>query len=140
MLEFSPVWFPILIVQFIFLVWILNKLLFAPLAQVFHDREKATRGALEEAKNLIAKKDAGIASMNADLMEARSKAKSSQNALREEGMTSQKETLAATEKEAVGMIEKARGELRSEAERVRTELKADVDRFAEEIVRKLVKV
>ena len=37
------------------------------------------------------------------------------------------------------MIEQARKELRSEAEKARAALKADIERFSEEIVRKLVK-
>jgi F0F1-type ATP synthase membrane subunit b/b' len=38
------------------------------------------------------------------------------------------------------MIEKARKELQAEAEKARAALKADIETFSDEIVRKLVKI
>ncbi len=140
MLEFHLRDFLILVVNFLVLFVILRSMLFKPLAQVFKDREAATKGAMEEAKELTVRKDSAVTAMNAELMEARVKAKASQNALREEGLASQKEKLSASEAEAVQMIEKARKELQVEAEKARAALKADVEAFSEEIVRKLVKI
>ena len=140
MLEFHARDFLILVANFFILLGALNYLLFKPLAKIFKEREAATKGALEEAKSLTSKKENAMAAMNADLMEARTKAKSSQNALREEGLARQKETMAKSEAEAVQLIEKARKELQSEAEKARAALKADVETFSEDIVRKLVKI
>ncbi len=140
MLEFHARDFFILVANFLILLAALNWLLFKPLAKIFKEREAATKGALEEAKALTAKKDNAITAMNAELMEARAKAKSSQNAIRDEGLTSQKETLSKSESEAGQLIEKARKELQAEAEKARVALKADIETFSEEIVRKLVKI
>ena len=140
MLEFHLNDFLILLANFFFLFLALRSLLFKPLAGIFKEREAATRGALEEARELTAKKEGAVAAMNAEIMSARTKAKSSQNVLREEGVAAQKETLSKAESEAVGMIEKARKELQAEAEKARASLKADVESFSDEIVRKLVKV
>ncbi len=140
MLEFHARDFLILVVNFLILLAALNALLFKPLAQIFKEREAATKGALEEAKTLTAKKENSVAAMNAELAEARTKAKSSQNKLREEGLVQQKETMSKAEAEAVQMIEKARKELQAEAEKARAALKADVETFSEEIIRKLVKI
>ena len=140
MLEFHLRDFLILFVNFVILFFALRSLLFKPLAQVFKDREAATKGALEEAKNLSARKDSAVAAMNAEIMEARTKAKASQNALRDEGVAGQKEMLSKAETEAIQLIEKARKELQAEAEKARAALKADVEAFSDEIVRKLVKI
>jgi F-type H+-transporting ATPase subunit b len=78
--------------------------------------------------------------MNADMMAARTKAKASQNVLRDEGVAGQKGMLSKAEAEAVQMIEKARKELQDESGKARAALKADVEAFSDEIVRKLVKI
>jgi len=140
MLEFHARDFLILVANFLILLVALNSLLFKPLAKIFKERDAATKGALEEAKALTAKKDSSVAAMNAELMEARTKAKSSQNALREEGLVNQKEAMSKSEAEAMQLIDKARKELQAEAEKARAALKADVETFSEEIVRKLVKI
>jgi F-type H+-transporting ATPase subunit b len=140
MLEFHARDFLILVANFLILLGALNYLLFKPLAQIFKEREAATKGALEEAKALTVKKESSVAAMNAELAETRTKAKSSQNALREEGLAKQKETMSKAEGEALQMIEKARKELQVEAEKARAALKADVETFSEEIIRKLVKI
>jgi F-type H+-transporting ATPase subunit b len=140
MLEFHARDFLILVANFLILLVALNSLLFKPLAKIFKERDAATKGALEEAKALTAKKDSSVAAMNAELMEARTKAKSSQNALREEGLATQKEAMSKSEAEAMQLIDKARKELQAESEKARAALKADVETFSEEIVRKLVKI
>lgn len=140
MLEFHAWDFAILVVNFIVLYFVLNKILFQPLAKVFRDREAATKGALDEAKSLTTKKDKAIAAMNADLTEARDKAKTERNALLEEGVERQREVTTKAEAKAATMIEKAGAELQAETKKVRAAMKADVEKFSEEIVRKLVKV
>ncbi len=140
MLEFHARDFIILVVNFFVLFLLLNWLLFKPLARIFREREAATKGALDEAKALTQKKDSAIAGMNAGILEARSKAKAARDALREEGLEAQKEMMSKSDAEAVAMIEKARAELQAETIRVKKAIKSDVEKFSEEIVRKLVKV
>jgi F-type H+-transporting ATPase subunit b len=140
MLEFHALDFAILVVNFIVLYFALNKLLFQPLARIFREREAATKGALDEARSLTTQKDNAIAALNAELAEAREKAKAARNTLREEGLERQKEMTDKSEAEALALIGKAQAELQAETGKVRAEMKADVEKFSEEIVRKLVKV
>lgn len=139
MLEFNQ-WFFVLLANFVGLVFALKYLLFDPLSKVAGDRDKATRGALDEAKAMLARKDEAVTKMNAELGAARQQAKDAASALREEGVAKQKETLSSAETAAVQQIEAARKEIQTEAEKARASLKADVERFADEIVRKLVRV
>jgi F-type H+-transporting ATPase subunit b len=140
MLEFHLRDFLILFANFVILFLVLRWLLFKPLAKVFKEREAATTGALQDAKDLTAKKESAVTAMNADMMAARTKAKASQNVLRDEGVAGQKGMLSKAEAEAVQMIEKARKELQEESGKARAALKADVEAFSDEIVRKLVKI
>lgn len=138
MLEFNQ-WFFVLLANFLILLFVLNSILFKPLAKLFKEREAATEGALEDAKAMIVRKDEAVSKMNAELLAARNKAKDTFNALKEEGQAVQRDALSKSEAQAVEMIEQARKDLRAETERARAALKADVEKFSDEIVRKLVK-
>jgi len=139
MLDFHGFWFCVLLFNFLALLFILNKLLFQPLASIFKEREKATTGALEEAKTMTAKKDEAVTKMNVELLAARNAAKAAYDALKEQGQAAQKETLSKAEAQAVALIEQAKKELQAEAEKARAALKADIEKFSEEIVTKLVR-
>jgi F-type H+-transporting ATPase subunit b len=140
MLEFHAWDFAILVVNFIVLYFALNKLLFQPLAKIFKEREASTKGALDEARALNIKKDEAIAAMNVDLAAARERAKQERNALREQGVARQKKMTSESEAEALALVERAQAELQEETLKIREQMKADVEKFSEEIVRKLVKV
>jgi F-type H+-transporting ATPase subunit b len=139
MLDFNQ-WYFVLLINFLVLLGVLNAILFQPLKKVFKERDAATKGAIEEAKALVIRKDETLARMNTELMDTRTKAKAIQNGLRDEGMNRQKEVMTATESQAVAMIEQARKELQAETDRARAVLKADVERFSEEIAGKLITV
>ncbi len=139
MLEFNQ-WFFVLLANFIVLLIALNSLLFQPISKIFKERDRATKGALDEAKSMTAKKDNALAKMNAELAATRQKAKETASVLREAGMAKQKETMSAAEASAVQQIEAARKELQAATEKARAALKGDIDKFADEIVRKLVNV
>lgn len=138
MLEFNQ-WFFVLLANFLFLLFILNIILFQPVSKIMKERQRATSGALDEAKAMTARKDDAVSQMNSEMAAAKNMAKAAFNSMREQGQVVQKETLSKTEAQAVAMIEQARKELQAEAEKARAALRADVDRFAEEIAGKLVK-
>ncbi len=139
MLEFNK-WFFVLFVNFIILLFILNAILFKPLLQIFKEREDSVKGDLDAARDMKEKSEEGIARLNRELAESRSKAKEIFEALKAEGIGKQREVLSAAEAEAVATLEKARAEIKADAEKARQSLRADVDKFSDEIVRKLVKV
>ncbi|MDX9714769.1 MAG: ATP synthase F0 subunit B [Dissulfurispiraceae bacterium] len=139
MLEFNS-WFFVLLANFLFLIFILNIILFKPLARILKQRQDAINDSLQTAKEMNSKKEDALARMNAELQQARISAREAYNALREQGLSSQKDAVSKAESEAMGIIDAARAEIRIEAEKARAALRADIDRFSEEIVNKLVKV
>lgn len=139
MLELNK-WFFVLLVNFLVLLYVLNIILFKPLLKLFKEREDTVKGSLDAAKGMSDKKEEGIARLNRELADARNKARETFESIKGEGLQKQKEILSATETEASGMLEKAKAEVRTEAEKARKALRADVEKFADEIVRKLVKV
>lgn len=139
MLEFNQ-WYFVLVTNFFILLIVLNLLLFKPLAKIFKERDKSTKGALEEAKEMTVKREEALKKIKSELFLARQKAKKEYNILKEEGLLRQKEILSNTETEAIEMIGKARKELQSEIKKVKTSLISHIEIFADEIVEKMVKV
>jgi len=140
MLDIDKLWLLVLTANFLGLVYILNIILFRPLLKVFHEREDTIKGSLDAAKEMSSRREEGIERMNKEISEARSKAKEAFEGSRNDGLAVQKSLLSDAETVAAGMLQKAREELRSEGERARQSLKADIEKFSDEIVRKLVNV
>jgi len=138
MLDIELKWLIVLLINFLVLVYVLNSILFRPLLAIFKERETAIKGSLDAAKEMARKKDEGLERMNRELSEARHKAKDAFEKFREEGLNNQKALLADTEKQAAVMLQTAREELKAEADKARNALKADTEKFSDEIVRKLV--
>ena len=139
MLEING-WFFVLAINFFVLLFILNIILFKPLLKIFQEIEDTIKGGLEAAKDMSQKREEGIARLNRELADSRTKAKEIFENLKAEGVNKQKEVLSATEAEAVSTLEKARVEIKAEADKARQSLRADIDKFSDEIVRKLVNV
>jgi F-type H+-transporting ATPase subunit b len=138
MLDIDKFWLLILTANFLGLVYFLNIILFRPLLKVYSERESLTKGSLDAAKEMNSRKEEGLERMNKEISDARSKAKEAFEGLRNAGLETQKNFLSEAESSAAGMLQKAREELRSEGERARQSLKADIEKFSDEIVRKLV--
>ncbi|MEW6163199.1 MAG: ATP synthase F0 subunit B [Nitrospirota bacterium] len=139
MLELNK-WFFVMAANFFILFFILNYLLFKPLLKIFKEREDTVKSSLDTAKDMSNRREEGIARLNREFVEARNKAKEIFETRKAEGLQKQKEILSAAGAEASGLLEKARSEIRAEAERARKSLRVEVDKFSDEILRKLVKV
>jgi len=139
MLDIHLKWLVLLTVNFLGLIYILNILLFKPLLKVFKEREDTVKSSLDAAKAMNDRKEDGIARMRQELSEARNKSKEVFEAMKTEGGQKQKEALSGAEARAAEMLQTAREDLRKEVDKARQALRADVEKFSDEIVRKLVK-
>ena len=138
MLDIDVKWLLVLTANFLGLVYILNLILFRPMLKVYLERESLTKGSLDAAKEMNSRKEEGLERMNKEISEARNKAKEAFETLRNAGLETQKNFLSEAEASAAAMLQKAREELRGEGEKARQTLKADIEKFSDEIVRKLV--
>ncbi len=139
MLDIHLNWLLILAANFIILMFILNIILYKPLLRIFKEREASTKGFLDAARDMSANKEAGIAKISQEIAEARKKAKAVFENMRNEGLDTQKQALSDAEASAAGLLQKAREELKTEVARATQALRGDVEKFSDEIVRKLVK-
>jgi len=138
MLDISPVWLAVMAVNFFVLLFILNAILFKPVLKIFKEREDTVKNSLDAARDMGTKRGEGIARLNREFVEARNKAKETFEVLKAEGLQKHKDIHSAADAEASEMLNKAKAEIRAEAEKARKTLRSDVDKFSDEIVRKLV--
>ncbi len=137
MLELNK-WFFVLLLNFLVLLYVLNIILFKPLVKLFTEREDSIKGSLDAAKEMNQRKEDAMAAMSRELKEAVSKSNAIFETSRKEGLQRQREILEDANKQAHEQIQGAKAELKTEAEKARQKLRADVERFSDEIVKKLV--
>ncbi len=137
MLELNK-WFFVLLLNFLVLLYVLNIILFKPLVKLFTEREDSIKGSLDAAKEMNQRKEDAVAAMNRELKEAVSKSNEIFESSRKEGLQRQKEILEGASTQAHDFIVKAKAELKTDAENARQKLRADVEKFSDEIVKKLV--
>ena len=140
MLDIEPKWFLLLIGLFLANIVILNAILFRPMLRIFKEREKAIDGSLDAAREMGSDRDVKLSQFKREMSDASVSARGKFDNLRHEGQEKQKVQMEATGKEAAVLIEKARAELKAESDKARGALKADVQKFSDEIVQKLLKV
>lgn len=137
MLELNK-WFFVLVLNFLVLLYVLNIILFKPLLKLFSQREDSIKDSLNAARDMDKKKEDAISRMNRELQDARNRARDVFENLRKEGLNRQKDMLEGANRQASELIQNARTELKIEAEKTRQRLRSDVDKFSDEIVRKLI--
>lgn len=137
MLELNN-WFFVLLANFLVLLYLLNIILFKPFMKLFDERRHSTQGSLEAARDMEAKKEEALLQMNNELKAAREKAKQLYESIVKDGTARQKEMLESAANEAHRLIDEARQELKSESDKARQKLHADLPRFSDAIVRKLI--
>lgn len=138
MLELNG-WFFVLLVLFLSTYFILNRILFQPMLQVFKERKQAIEGSIEEAEKIQQTKDQKLDEFRRSMSEASQKARAEFETLREEGAQKQRELLEDAGKEAQGMIEAARETVRAESQKARTALREDAEKYSDKIVDKLLR-
>lgn len=138
MLEISPVWFLVQLINFLFLLVFLNAVLYKPLLRLFKEREENTKGALESAREMDKQKDGVLTQIDKKLSDARGQAKGVFEDLAKEGSEIQKRSLETAQSEAGEINKKAKEELEAATEKTRSALKSNVEAFSRQIVEKLV--
>ena len=137
MLELNK-WFFVLLLNFLVLLYVLNIILFKPLLKLFAERDNSIRGALEVAREMTQRREDAAAAMDRELKETVRRSNEIFEAMRKQGLERQKQILEEANRHAHDHIARAKGELKGETEKARQRLRGDVEKFSDEIVKKLV--
>ncbi|MDA8173236.1 MAG: ATP synthase F0 subunit B [Nitrospiraceae bacterium] len=139
MLSFSPVWFPVLLGNFLLLVYILNLILFKPIQKMFKERKKVVEQANFAARDMHARKDEALEKMKKELGAARAQAREVYEALRNEGQEKNRQIISAAHAEALKISGKIKDELAAETGKARKAMRDQVEKFSDTILEKLIK-
>ncbi len=126
------------IVLFLIAIYILNKLVFKPFLNLMDRRDKLTRGAIEEAKELEEKVAHIIEEYDAKLAEARSLAVEERNKIVQEGQSAADDILSKAREETSELLHEAKHKLEAETEEIKNKVKTDVDDIAQDIASRVL--
>ncbi|MGH7885878.1 MAG: ATP synthase F0 subunit B [Thermodesulfobacteriota bacterium] len=118
---------------FLIALYILNKLIFQPLLQVWDRRDSLTKGTVKEARELTAQVEKIIEDYDIKLNEARNEAAEARNELRREGQQEAEKMISAARNDSQNQIEKHREKLESELKEMRTKIKPEIELLAKNI-------
>jgi F-type H+-transporting ATPase subunit b len=124
--------------NFLFLIWILNLILYKPIRNVLKQRQQKVSG-LEESitacqKDAKDKEDAFMAAIR----DARAKGMKKKEALMAEATEEEKRIIANINETAQAELAKVREKIVEDAEAVRNTLMQEIDSFAEAIGHKIL--
>lgn len=131
-------WFFVQLFNFLFLLIILNILLFKPILRIIRKRSDTISTALDEAKTLREKSERLLAEFNRAMADARMKSKEIYQDLLNQGIEEQSKRIVAARKTAESMLEEASARINEEAEKARAKLREDVYIISDQIVERLV--
>ena len=140
MLDIDPLWFTVQLVNFLVLLFVLNKILFRPVLRQLKERDDRINGYLEKAKAMDKDKDNLLKELNAKLAQTRDQAKVVYEELRSKGLEAQRSDLDSAGRETEKMSQEALEKLKAAAQKAREALKGDVEAFSKKIVEKMVGV
>ena len=121
------------IINFIFLMWFLNKFLFKPMLKVLDERKSRVENDFAKAKELEEKIEEGYENYKKELEEAKSKGASIKISARDEATKVLDEKLTMAKEEANKYIEEFKLQIEKSKEQIKAELEKDVESIAKSI-------
>jgi len=126
------------VVQFLILVYILNRLLFKPTSQTIDERHSKIEAWEEKTRTLQERARAKLASYEKELEEARAKAQKEQKQMSIKISQKEEERLQAVFDEAAQMVASTRQAVKEEAERLRQELRLQAQEMSHMVAEKVL--
>ncbi len=111
------------VLQFLILMFILNRLLFKPISQVMAERKAKINAWEEKTQNLQDSARVKLEKYENQLREERARAQAGQEQLTKELKKKEEENLLTVSEEAAGLVASAQQALGEETERLRLELR-----------------
>jgi len=126
------------IINFIFLIWALNLVLYRPIRQIISQRNEKIEGletGIENFEQDVLDKDRAI---KMGIKQAREKGVEQKDAFENEARELEKEKIARINENARQELARIREQVGQEMEAARQSLDAEVDQFANEISQKIL--
>jgi F0F1-type ATP synthase membrane subunit b/b' len=123
----------VILVLFLVLFFILDKLLHQPMLNMFEERHGLTDGAKEEARQAVSDAEKKFESYKSRLADSRRDALAQQQKLRDEGLAQEREILDEVRMQADKQIEEGISDLQSQAASIEQELQEAASSLGERI-------
>jgi len=126
------------IINFIFLIWVLNLLLYRPIRKILAQRKEKISGlqlSIETSDKDALEKDEAF---SAGIKEARAKGFKEKEALVQQASEEEKKIIADINSKAQAELAEIREKIKNEAEVARESLQNEVDSFASQICQKIL--
>jgi F-type H+-transporting ATPase subunit b len=115
------------------MVFVLNATLFRPINRILQERERRTRGQLDEARDTLQRVEDKMSAYERSLREARAEGYRLMEQVRAEAMRERQERLNVIRQEIEGSVAQEKDLVHAQAEEARATLDADAVRIASEI-------
>ena len=126
------------IINFVFLIWVLNVLLYRPIRKILAQRKEKIDGlelSIETSDKDAAQKDEAFV---VGIKEARAKGFKEKEALMQEAADEERKIIAEINSKAQAELAEVRENIKGEAEVARESLQKEVDNFANQICQKIL--
>lgn len=126
------------VIQFLILVFILNRLLFKPIGQVLAERQQKITSWEEKTQNLQETARLNLEKYENQLTEERLKARESQEQLTKELKEKEDENIKAVSEKAALIVAETQQALEKERERLRVELRQQAKELSQILAEKVL--
>ncbi len=126
------------LINFLFLIWILNIILYKPIRKVLRERKERI-GALEaDILGLTDEVESKNLEVQALVRDARAEGYSKKEELKTQGMATESEIIGETTRKTESEITKLKGEIAGSIEQARKALKTQVNEFSRSLAEKIL--
>jgi len=126
------------VINFLVLMFILNKILYKPILKVLDERDERVVGGQTKAKQLVAESEKIISSYNDKLQVAKIDALGTKNTARKEASDQANVIIEDARRKAEDIISQVQQEMAKEIERVKKELEPEVGIMAATIAQQIL--
>ena len=126
------------VVQFLILVFILNRILFKPISRAIEERDGRIDAWEEKTRTLQETVRTKIESYEKELVEVRARAQEEQEQISNELKEREEEKVGAVFKEAAQIVASTKQTLQEETERLRQELRRQAEEMAQMVTEKVL--
>jgi F-type H+-transporting ATPase subunit b len=126
------------LINFLLIMYILNRILFKPILKTLSERDNLIQGAKAEATELKLKSEEKLSEYNQALEDARQKATESHGQIRKEALAAADDMIHSAMAEEQRIISEIKQEIESEAIEAREELKARAVTISNDVTQKIL--